>query len=348
MQLVRYRNPVRTDSTTRSTRSLSSPIPIDKYVSFKQRPAYRRLRAGKKLFRCIELATLLTFLQGNFLPIEQFQRQDARPQTIQLTPPIPLLQEDQALEEKLKSLCNLKGLRAGIFAAQPKSGKYVNVNGQEKFAAASMIKFPILVSLLAALDSGQGDKDSMLTIKDELVTGGSGYLQWRPKNSKVSVDEAAQLMMIVSDNTATNLIIDYLGGKSKLNQQFLQWGLTDTKVNNFLADFDGTNTTSPYDLASLMGRIDKGEILSRDSRDWLLRVMQRTRIRTLLPQGLPAGTKIAHKTGDIASMVGDAGLVTVPGGEKYLIAVQVARPRNDRRANLLIRNISKLIYQEFK
>jgi len=62
---------------------------------------------------------------------------------------------------------------------------------------------------------------------------------------------------------------------------------------------------------------------------------------------LGPGAKIAHKTGDIASMVGDVGIITVPSGAKYFVSVQVSRPHNDRRANLLIRGLSKMIYQCF-
>ena len=75
--------------------------------------------------------------------------------------------------------------------------------------------------------------------------------------------------------------------------------------------------------------------------------MQHTRIRTLLNQGLAPGATIAHKTGDIGIMVGDAGVITAPSGARYIVSVQVERPFNDRRANALIRVVSKGIYRCF-
>jgi beta-lactamase class A len=336
------------DSTATKTKPLPPPVSFYKYAGARRwfpRLAFKSFPIGKKLFRCIEVATLLTFLQGQFLPSDHDGKL-----TLKIGPapaPLHLVQEDSELEERLRTASNIKGIHAGIFVANLESGQYANVNGKEKFAAASMIKLPVLVSLLAAIDSGEVKKEKLLTLREDLIAGGSGNLQWRPKGAKVSVDEAAQLMIIISDNTATNLLIDHLGGKAKLNRQFSQWGLVDTKINNWLADFEGSNTTSPYDLVYLMGRLERGEILTKDSREWLRKVMQRTRIRTLLPQGLPPGTVIAHKTGDIAGMVGDAGVVTTPDGGNYLVSVQVSRPRNDRRANLLIRTVSKLIYDDF-
>jgi beta-lactamase class A len=348
MRLSGYKNVVRLNDTVHQMRVTRAPLTIKRSVRAKPgRTWWKPLPLGRRLFRCFEVATLLTFLQGNFLPIEKQSDAALPPQKIEQIPPFALKVSDQTLRARLLPICQARGLHVGIFAIQPQSGKYVSINAEEKFAAASMIKFPILVALLRSIDLGDVKKEDLLTITGDLVTGGSGYLQWRPLGSKITVEEAARLMMVISDNTATNLIIDRLGGKSLLNQRFNQWGLQNTKINNWLADLDGTNTTSPYDLIYLMGKLEKGEILSADSHNWLTDVMKRTRVRTLLPQGLPSGTVIAHKTGDIASMVGDAGLVRLPGAKSYLVSVQVTRPRNDRRANLLIRKVSKMIYEQF-
>jgi beta-lactamase class A len=72
--------------------------------------------------------------------------------------------------------------------------------------------------------------------------------------------------------------------------------------------------------------------------------MEKTRIKTLLPVALPPGAKIAHKTGDIGSLVGDCGIITTPDGRRIIACVQVARPHNDRRANELIRQVSRVMY----
>jgi beta-lactamase class A len=151
-------------------------------------------------------------------------------------------------------------------------------------------------------------------------------------------------MMIISDNTATNMIIDVLGGKDKVNSSFARWQLNATRINNPLPDLPGTNTTSPFDLACLLGKIDAGQLISADSRSWVISTLMRNKIRTLLPMGIPPGTTIADKTGDIASLVGDAGIITTKNGKHYIASVAVERPWNDRRANALIREISKQAY----
>src|SRR5262249_26048663 len=89
------------------------------------------------------------------------------------------------------------------------------------------------------------------------------------------------------------------------------------------------------------------DLISPERKEWMYKVMQRTRVKTLLPPGLPPGSKLIHKTGDIGIMVGDAGIVECPDGTRFIISVQVERPRNDRRANLLIRNLARIVYAGF-
>jgi beta-lactamase class A len=138
-----------------------------------------------------------------------------------------------------------------------------------------------------------------------------------------------------------------VGGMEKLNQDFANWGLKQTKLNNWLIDIEGTNKTSPYDLVYLLGRIDRGELISKESKQWMMELLGKARVRTLIWPGLGPGAKLAHKSGDIGSMIGDAGIVTASDGTKYYMVMQVERGHNDMKANELIRNSSKLVYERF-
>jgi beta-lactamase class A len=311
-----------------------------------RRRLLRKLPPGQRLLLYVGLAGLLTLLQGRSQPAEVPQAEVAPlcHTAVDVKPPFHMQKELTDLEAALKSQATKPRLRTGLFLVEPDSGCYADVSGQESFAAASMIKVPVLVALLMAMDRKQVSSAQMLTLRADLMAGGSGYLQWRPLGTQVSVDEAARLMIINSDNTATNLIIDLLGGPQVLDAQFQAWGLKRTKINNLLPDFDGTNQTSPYDLAYLLGVTSQGGLISAESKQFMYDIMQKTRTRTLLPPGLGLGAKIAHKTGDIGGMVGDAGIVTAPSGKRYIVVAQVERPHNDRRANELIRELSRTVY----
>ena len=310
-----------------------------------KQPIAAPLPPGQRLIRCFSLASAVLLLQGwsTFNGQNQLKILPQMP-VVNIAAPFFLNTEQKDLETQLKNLTVDKPLRLGVFAVDPQTGNYADIDGKGQFCAASIIKLPILVSALKAIDNHQISANKILTMRSDLITGGSGHLQWQAVGTKVSIMETLRLMIVFSDNTATNMIIDALGGKEALNKDFKDWGLTQTKINNFLGDFTGTNKTSPYDLVYLLGRIDRGELISKGSREWMLNTLKKTRVRTLLIPGLGPGAQLSHKTGDIGSMVGDAGIVTTSDGKKYYVAVQVERPHNDLRANLLIRDASKLLY----
>lgn len=311
----------------------------------------KRLPPGQRLILYGVLAVFITLMQAYKLPADTPNTTLANDLTAEkqvvITPPFSLTSQASTIETGLKDAANLPKLRAGVFAVDLDTGEYAVLNGYQKFPAASIIKIPVLVALLSAEDKHLVDPKQQLELRKDLMVGGSGILQWRPVGSKISVQEAAELMITRSDNTATNLVIDLLGGVDKFNPLFKQWGLKETQLNNWLPDLSGMNKTSPYELAYLVARINKGEILAKGSHDWMFNVMQHVRTKSLIPPGLGKGAKIAHKTGDIGTMVGDAGIVWCLNGKCYLVAIQVERPHNDRRANLLVRKLSKIVYEGF-
>lgn len=308
----------------------------------------RRIPPGQRLLRYITLSAVLSLAAGNFFAAgpDEPNKKSADACSVVTVAPFEKREELTDLVERLKLVADKPKLRAGVFAVEPATGRFAGVEADESFAAASLIKIPVLVKLLDAVDKQQVSLDEQLELRPDLIGGGSGYLQWRPVNSKVSLQEAMETMIVVSDNTATNLIIDRVGGIAVCNRDFALWGLKRTYINDWLPDLPGTNKTSPGDLVGVLAMVDKGELLSPESRERMLRIMERTRIKTLLPPGLPPGAKISHKTGDIGSLVGDAGIITAPDGRRFFAAVQVQRPHNDRRANELIRQMSALIYQQ--
>jgi len=239
------------------------------------------------------------------------------------------------------------GLTPGVFFVDLDTGAYVELNGSSTLAAASTIKFPVIVAFFQDVDAGKIHLDEMLSVEPKLIGGGSGEMQYQPPGTKFTALDTATKMITISDNTATNMLIARMGGAAALNQRFRSWGLTATQIRNPLPDLPGTNTTSPKDLANLMALVNQGDLISIRSRDRLLDIMRRTTINTLLPPGLGLGATIAHKTGDIGTLVGDVGLVDMPSGKRYIAVTMVKRPYNDSRAQELIRQISRVVYQQF-
>lgn len=264
--------------------------------------------------------------------------------------PTPELGEELLLlQQKLETLtAKYPQLEATAFFIDLDNYAYVNFNGDSTISAASTIKIPILVAFFQDVDAGKIYLDELLVMEEKHRAGGSGNMQFLGSGQKFSALKVATDMMVISDNTATNMIIDRLGGAEALNQRFRDWGLSVTAIRQDLPDLEGTNTTSPEDLVLLLNQISEGKLISLRSRDHLLRIMTATKNNSLIPQGVESNATVAHKTGDIGSVLADAGIVDIPNGKRYLVAIMVKRPHNDPQARTLIQEISRTGYQHFK
>jgi len=279
---------------------------------------------------------------------EAAQENPQESSTNQNTLTLPLRQEISPLKSQIQTLtAKHPKLQPGVFVVDLDTGAYLDWESRSIFPAASTIKVPILVAFFQEVDAGTIRLDEPLTMEPEMIAKGSGTMQYQKPGTQYSALEVATKMSTISDNTATNMIIHRLGGIQALNQRFISWGLTATAINNPLPDLEGTNTTNARDMANLLYKVNQGELLSLRSRDRLLDIMQRTVNDSLLPQGLGSGATVAHKTGDIGSVLADVGIVDMPTGKRYLIVTLVKRPHNDASASELIRNLSRTVYDYF-
>lgn len=295
------------------------------------------------------LSALNPTMQASVNNKEQEKQKEAKQAIVASpSPSLQLTQEIPVLKAQIQALARtFPTLNPGVFVVDLETGGYVDLDGGTLYASASTIKLPILVAFFQDVDAGKVRLDEMLTMKSEMVADGSGDMQYKKVGTSFTALEVVTKMIIISDNTATNMLIERLGGKAALNQRFQSWGLTTTVIRNRLPDIEGTNTTSPKELANLLSVLNRGNLVSLSSRDRLLSIMQRNEINNLLPQGLGTGASIAHKTGNIGSLLADAGLVSLPTGKRYVIAVMVKRPFNDPGAEELIRQISRKTYDYF-
>jgi len=251
------------------------------------------------------------------------------------------------LKAQLEQLATLTpGLTLNLYALDLDSGRYVDLEGSKTVASASTIKMPILAAFLQQVDAGAIALNQTLALQEHQVAGGSGSMGNDAVGSEYTALEVATRMIIDSDNTATNMLIDTLGGLDTLNQQFATWGLESTVLRNPLPDLEGTNTTSAKDLALLMALVDQNGILSPRSRDRLFSIMQRTVNRSLIAYSLTDGSIVANKTGDIAMALGDVALVDTPNGQRYVLALMVQRRDNDGRASELVRRLTQATHDE--
>ncbi|WP_233128497.1 MULTISPECIES: serine hydrolase [Synechococcales] len=246
-----------------------------------------------------------------------------------------------------------KGLQSSAFLLVLDDGRFAQLQPDLALPAASSIKTPILLAGLEDFDNGKLRWNEPLPLTKEVVGGGAGWMASKPVGTRFPFFEAATEMIRVSDNSATNLLIKRLGGKTALNERFTAIGLPSTAVNNWLPDLEGTNTTSSRDLARSIALVDTGEKLSPRARDLFREIMGTSRTNTLIPLGLllglgkdsadpdsellSFGITAYNKTGDIGIAYSDAALIQLPNGQRAVAAFMVKGPFNDPRSADLIR-----------
>lgn len=257
----------------------------------------------------------------------------------------------ESLNSNLHSiLAQYPKLHAGIFVYDYISGKTVEINSDEIFPAASIIKIPVLLDLFNRSKKLEDEGFSPVDINEKMTfteahrTEGSGNLQYKSAGVDYSLDYLAKIMIRQSDNSATNMLLEYNGGINEINSSLRRWGFTKTQVNSFLPDLQGKNSTSPREIATLLYNIDNQNFLPLKSSASIKEYMSKVENRTLIKSQLPPDAIIIHKTGDIGKMLGDAGIVYSPSGRKYIMSIMVKRPHNDYSARDLIQKAAKAVY----
>jgi beta-lactamase class A len=276
-------------------------------------------------------------------------------------------QRAQVIAEIEREFAEFPG-SGGVAARNLGTGEEIRVNADETTATASTIKVPILIELFRQFENGDIDLDSRIAVSGEARTVGSGILRELSSGLELSIRDFATLMIVVSDNIATNALIDLLG-KDRINQTLADLGFARTKLLERL-DFpkvgrDARNlaVTTPSDLAGMMAALAEGTILSATSREAILEILGRQHYLDLVPRYLPYyphpeelghpdnGLRIANKTGGWTGMRADMALVEWPG-TRYAIGI-VSEGDTDTRfwaenaGARLIGRVSRLVFDYF-
>ncbi len=218
-----------------------------------------------------------------------------------------------AFEESVHQIIDETDGIIGVTIKDLVTGETMSVNGDMVFTQASAIKLEILLELFRQQKEGKFSLDDPLTMMESDVTSGSGALRrLTPGKVTMAVRDFATMMIIVSDNTATNMMIDFVGMEN-VNETMVELGMTETRLQRKMQDTqagkeDRENLSTPNEATKLLEMIYKHEVLDEAACEEMLRIMsipKNTRIGALLPPG----TQVAHKTGTVGGVVVDVGIV---------------------------------------
>ena len=211
-------------------------------------------------------------------------------------------------------------------------GSTVQIGADEEYETASVIKAFILAALYAQVERGKADLDALISYEESQFVDGSGMLRALGVGARLKVRDTATMMIICSDNIATNMIIDYLG-LDPINACIRELGFAHTVLHNPLHfdRYEKLGTTTPRDYAALLAQIAKGTLVSPQASAAMLGILRQQHYNTMLthdfPQfyldceetGEPELIWVASKSGSMNACRNDGGIIHTPYGEYVIV-----------------------------
>ncbi len=271
----------------------------------------------------------------------------------------------------------VKGFRGhmGVAAIDLRTGETIGVDADSPFPTASTIKTAVMVEAWQQAADGRLSMDTAVTLTAPDKVGGAGVLRGLHDGLALSVADLIHLMIVLSDNTATNLLINRLG-TAQVNQRLESYGLRETKLfrptfrdgrPDVLPELErefGLGMTTPREMARLMALIAEGKAVNRVASEAMLATLRRQQDRAMIPRLIPTGERIqiGNKTGTdeekhplkdgVKRQVrADAAIVTGPDFT-YVVAIYARQVEDtrwsvDNEALLTGARISRMIYEHF-
>lgn len=295
----------------------------------------------------------------------------------------------QRLEREITRLGKASGGVTGATAIHLETGRRVTLNGNERFPMASSYKVPIAVQLLTLVDQGKVRLDQMIELKASDLHPGSGTLTnlFKQPGVALSVRNLMELMLLISDNSATDVCLRLAGGGAAVTARMKELGLNGITVSRptigMISDWigvaesdwsseelkykrtlndearkaaakkfdaDGRDSSTPEAMTELLVKIYRKDILQPASAELLYDIMRRCQTGDARLKGiLPAGTEVAHKTGTIGGTTNDVGIITLPdNGGHVAIAVFIKSSEKEMaQRERVIAEIARAVHDFF-
>ena len=284
---------------------------------------------------------------------------------------------------EIKRLAEGAKATIGVAAHKLGSDETIMFNADTIFPTASTFKVVLLYTLYRLQDAGKLDVSARVTLEERHRVPGSGVLQDMDAGAVLTVKDVATLMIVLSDNSATDMIYALVGREAidesirmvgmeqthlPLNCWGILAGIRDLDPNDpdltyaelkrrlgaepgawdsaALRETPANDISTPRDMLRLMEAIERGDGLTKESRDGVIDILLRQKFSERIPARLPFGTRVAHKTGSVKGVRNDVGLVYA-GDTTYAVALMSKRAEDEYGVTLLLAQISRAIYDAF-
>jgi beta-lactamase class A len=264
------------------------------------------------------------------------------------------------LISNIRGMIEPTGFDVGVAIRYIEHGIELHLNADRPYHLASVVKIPIMVETFRQIEvEGILSLEERVELRDNFKLSGTGVLKFMDEGLSLTIQDLITLMIIISDNTATDTLLERLGGPLKVDATMKSLGLRDihTKMTIRQAHWDRGmrreplvnpreaakawgemqlvyesacftaspegNSASPRAMNNLLCRIFGGEIWSRRACNSMMDIMYKQQRRMRIPSKLPRGSLVAHKTGTITGAANDAGIIEISEGNHCALTVFV-------------------------
>jgi beta-lactamase class A len=256
----------------------------------------------------------------------------------------------QKLESQIQEIDqHLDGVM-GIAIEDLTTGDHFFLHESEVFAQASSIKITVLANLYLQAGQGKLNLTDLYTVQSaDLVPDSDIMNGLTPGVTRVTLSDLATMMVAVSDNSATNVLIDRVGMQN-VNALLDSLGLTHTRLRRKMMDLEAAkqgreNISTPREMMQLLDAIYHGKVLNKESTADFFKMLS-TGKASFIPRDLPPDLKVANKPGELEAVRNDSGIVFVEG-RPYVICVMTGYLRNERDGEDAISKVSLATWRMF-
>jgi beta-lactamase class A len=238
----------------------------------------------------------------------------------------------------------------GVAIEDLNSGEHYFLRSDEVFAQASSIKITVLANLYLQAQQGKLKLTDLYTVQSSDLVPDSDIMNGlTPGVTRITLRDLATMMVAVSDNSATNVLIDRVGMQN-VNAMLDSLGLANTRLRRKMMDLEAAkqgreNISTPREMMVLLDAMYRGKVLNKESTDDFFKVLS-TNKDSFIPRELPAGLKIANKPGELEAVRNDSGIVFVDG-RPYVICVMTSFLNNERDGEASISKVSLFAWRMF-
>jgi beta-lactamase class A len=268
---------------------------------------------------------------------------------------------DRFAERVRERAAAVQGAKVGVYLKRLGPEAAAVVNAESTFHAASTMKVPVMLEYFRGIDAGRYGGDQTVVLENHFasIVDGSDYALDPGEDSDstlyghvggaVAVRELVERMITRSSNLATNAVIALVGAE-RTQATARSLGASTINVRRGVEDDQAfakglNNTTSARDLGVLLEAIAEGRAASDSSTRAMLAILEAQEFNDEIPAGLPPGTRVAHKTGQITAVLHDAAVVFPAAAEPFVLVVLTAGIPDEKIARALIRDVASAAWE---